>query len=106
VPEHLSHSSCPLRHACIGKLLHSGSCWCSIAPHGRFGSQRASMSCNEPSERLLAFSVASESYRDDILIFNLEQHQPTVVPATDTGRIIDYQALFATELANCESGRK
>jgi hypothetical protein len=75
MPEHLSHSSCPLRNACIGKLLHSSSCWCSIAPHGRFCSQRASMSCDEPSERHVSVSVARESfYQTNILIFDLEQH--------------------------------
>src|SRR3954454_12975979 len=71
VPEHLSHRSCPFRNACIGKLLHSGSGWCSIAPHGRLCSQCASMSCNEPSERHVSVSVARESYQANILFFDL-----------------------------------
>jgi hypothetical protein len=34
-----------------------------------------------------------------LLIFNLQQHKPTVIPAAHTRGITDHQALFATWLA-------
>lgn len=97
------------RTALVHSATHALASCCTPAavgarlPHmaGFVAKARACLAMSPLSSRQYIGGPRRRDNWKTILFFNLQQHKPAIIPATDTRRITDHQTLFrTTQLAN------